>query len=371
MTNRQQTKGFTIAEMLVVILVMALLLTIVVPVLARARNTSGVSVSMNNLSTLGVAHEMYAADWNSRQATVIVDNFSTYGTNGTAAVTNYYQVTGHAHPGLLLGFCTGEWGYYMPGTPGGSAPAANWVVITPFDFASKFGYCRIPNSKALHTYVGGRFYDETFYAPNDSAVIAVVDPLFDNACGFLIPSGSGGSVYWSSYCTSPAAMFNPAVFRAPSAGGWQNPFSLSTGFASPNLTQAMYPALKTHMLEHHWNQNPPPSICNPAFPDGTYAGCEPYYFNLGLPSAPATLFYDGHVRLLPNTEVISADQQILMQTKGIDGLWSRDTPLGMNGYFGQNSYDGTIVSHHILTTNGILGRDTLANVAAGSAFSRH
>jgi len=153
-------------------------------------------------------------------------------------------------------------------------------------------------------------------------------------------------------------MFSPQVMRAPSAGGWQNPWSLADGFASPSLAGAQYPDLKTHMIEHHWAQGPP-AQCNPAFPNGCYDGCEPYYFNHGIDSAPATLFYDGHTRLLPNTEVFAADQQILEQTGGVDGLWSRDTPFGTNGYFIDFGYDGVPLSHHVLTTDGILGRDTL------------
>ena len=73
-----------------------------------------------------------------------------------------------------------------------------------------------------------------------------------------------------------------------------------------------------------------------------------------------TLFYDGHVRLLPNTEVFAADQQILKQTGGVDGLWHRGTPFGEDGYFISAGFDGVPLSHHILTTDGILGRDTLA-----------
>ncbi len=86
----------------------------------------------------------------------------------------------------------------------------------------------------------------------------------------------------------------------------------------------------------------------------------PYYFDLGIDSAPATLFYDGHVRLLPNTEVQASDEQILARTGGVDGLWSRDTPLGPDGYFLQSAFDNVVnVSHHVLTTEGIFGRDTL------------
>ncbi len=71
------------------------------------------------------------------------------------------------------------------------------------------------------------------------------------------------------------------------------------------------------------------------------------------------LFYDGHVRLLPNTEVLAADQRILKQTGGVDGLWHRGTPFGKDGYFISVGFDGVPLSHHILTTDGILGRDTV------------
>ncbi len=57
--------------------------------------------------------------------------------------------------------------------------------------------------------------------------------------------------------------------------------------------------------------------------------------------------------------MFAADQQILEQTGGVDGLWSRDTPFGTSGYFIDVGYDGVPLSHHILTTDGILGRDTL------------
>ena len=43
----------------------------------------------------------------------------------------------------------------------------------------------------------------------------------------------------------------------------------------------------------------------------------------------------------------------------MDGLWSRDTPLGADGYFIDLGFDDSPLSHHVLTTDGILGRDTL------------
>jgi hypothetical protein len=62
--------------------------------------------------------------------------------------------------------------------------------------------------------------------------------------------------------------------------------------------------------------------------------------------------------VLPNTEARVADQQLIDKT-GV-GLWSRDTPLGNNGYFVEHGFDGSPISHHILTTDGIRGRDTIS-----------
>jgi len=119
------------------------------------------------------------------------------------------------------------------------------------------------------------------------------------------------------------------------------------------------------MIEHSWLQSPP-AECNPAF-----AGCEPYYFNHGIDSTPAALFYDGSVRLLPNQEVLLADFQVLSQTGGVDGLWHRGTPFGTNGYFIPESFDFVPLSHHVLTTDGIMGRDTLSGImAAPSSVTR-
>jgi hypothetical protein len=167
---------------------------------------------------------------------------------------------------------------------------------------------------------------------------------------------------------SPAAMFNPEVMRANADGGWQDPWSFDLGFQAPGLFQAQYPDLKTLVIEHHWVQDRP-TECNPNLEGGfgSVYPCEPYYFNHGLDSQPVTLFYDGHVRLLPNAEVLAADQQVLKQTGGTDGLWHRGTPMGEAGYFIDFGFDLVPLSHHVLTTDGILGRDTLGGAIPASA----
>jgi type II secretory pathway pseudopilin PulG len=361
--NRRNTHGFSIIELAAILAAIVLLLSLVLPALARGRAQSQVEVSMSNLIALGVAHATYAADWNGRQFTNVVDDLSWYGNNPGTAYGNYIDHNGEDHPPILLGWGPNEdngglWGYWMSELfPG------NWGLCDPITFPGGpthlvgFGMFRIPNAKPFHDYVNGRFYEPTFYPPNDTVPHELVEPLFDSPYEFVLV---GDNICWSSYCFSPAAMFNPAVMAHPGPGemdGWHNPYLLPGGFESPGFHHALYPELKTQIIEHHWNQNAPPDPCNPNFDGGTYEGCEPYYFNHAFLSMPATLFYDNSVRLLPNAEALWADEHMIDQVGY--GLWSRDTPFGEDGYFIDLGYDGTLLSHHVLTTDGILGRDTL------------
>ena len=343
--QRHDAAGFTITDLVAVLSVIALLLALALPVVGRLRSTSGVEVSLDNLVYLGVAHALYAADWDGRQFTTSRDDFGQFGNN----LQEYLASQGSYV--IPLGWSQGTlWIFSI----GGCSPCFEPIVFQ--GPAPGFGSFRLYNfATGFHEYVNGRTYDPIFFAPNDTALFEFVQEAFADP-DELVLIDDVPAAHAPSYALSPAAMFSPEVMRAPSAGGWQNPWSLANGFESPPLDGAAFPDLKTHMIEHNWAQNPP-ADCNPAFPDGT--PCRPYLFNHGIDSAPATLFYDGHTRLLPNTEVFAADQQILEQTGGVDGLWSRDTPFGTSGYFIDVGYDGVPLSHHILTTDGILGRDTL------------
>jgi hypothetical protein len=84
---------------------------------------------------------------------------------------------------------------------------------------------------------------------------------------------------------------------------------------------------------------------------------------------PVTLFYDGHIEGLGTRENSQDNLRVLAQTGGQDdghGLWSKDTTMGGDyvdraegGYFMDDAYDWTSTSYHILTIDGILGRDKL------------
>ena len=371
MTRSRRFTGFTIVDLLILLVVVTVLISLALPTLARARGDSRIQESLNNLVTLSVAHVLYAADWNGRQVTWVVDDLAAFGDD----VEDYCDAHGGCywsgdpgcHPPVLAGWgCHPDVGCHLWVYRPCVIISHNWAVQPinfpggPDDYAAGFGHFRLPNSKAFHDYVNGRFYDPTFYAPNDTVPYDLAAPFFDSPWEY---DPVGNPPIWVSYVLSPAAMFDPDVMRSNAAGGWQNPWDLDYGFRSPGLFQAEYPDLKTQMIEHHWVQDPP-AECNPTPPPvwGFGGECEPYYFNHGIDSTPATLFYDGHVRLLPNTEVYAADQQILKQTGGVDGLWHRGTPFGEDGYYISFGYDGAPLSHHILTTDGILGRDTLGGM---------
>jgi type II secretory pathway pseudopilin PulG len=361
MNRKRDRLGFTVVELAVVLLVVVLLVATAVPVVAGSRGNSGVQQSMSNLVAQSAAHLIYAADWNGRQVTHNPDDVGVYGT-----IDDYNDAHGctsnsdpNCHPPIIAGFGPLDdyswttWAYWplnangwfeainFPGGPNGSA-------------FEGFGMFRFPQSRPIHDYLNGRYHDPLFYAPNDTAVNVHVQacwdtvPEFDPDCNENI---------FTSYCRSPAAIFHPDVMRSNAAGGWQAPWELDHGYETPGLFQATYPDLKTHIIEHSWLQGPP-AECNPAF-----FGCTPYFFNAGIDSSPLALFFDGHVRLLPNSEVLLADFQVLAQTKQVDGLWHRATPFGASGYFIESGFDGVPLSHHILTTDGILGRDTLGEAS--------
>ncbi len=360
--------GLARADVLFTLVTILLLIAVGLPALGAGRLHSAVSRSHVNLSVLGMGNAIYAADWNGRQPTFIQDDMSTYGDSVASAFSNYNNQQGgpfDAHPPITLG-----WGV-LPNDPvphtfayhtyGNNANAALTVPISFESVVNGFGAFRLPNTRQFRQYISSGFYDPTFYPPSDEVVYPIVEEFFDDPWEFTytppVP-GFGDAPVWSSYIYSPAAMFHPDVMRSAQAGGFQDPWSIDHGMESQGFYSARFPNLKTLMIEHHWLQNTPANPCNPAFDPGQYNGCEPYYFNHGMDSSPVTLFYDLSVRQLPNSEVKAADD-LLIEKTGY-GLWSRDTPWGNDGYFNALSYDEVDLSHHILTTDGILGRDTIS-----------
>ncbi len=377
--KRHVYKGFTIVELLVVISIIALLIGILLPAIGKARDKARTTTSVSNLRQLAVAHNAYAGDWEDAQLSLTRYNISAYG-----SVDNYGVEIGMipgdhrtGHPPHIAG-----WGFdpdlgeprlfrYWPNRPG-----YQWCV-EPIGFpgiplvAEGFGWFRYPNVKQLSFYVNSRWYDPIFYAPKDPSRSAI-EPCMDDPGEF---AGICNPPTWPTYCLSPAALFSPDVlaYNQVDQKYYTDPWDIPGGHRTPTMGSIRYPTLKTHMLEHPWLQNVR-RVCNSAFSAGGpfFESCEPYYFNHGFESTPATLFYDGHVRLFGTQEALNANRRHLGQTvndlNGSFGLWSIDTPFGggylpnaTGGYFMDFAYDFTATSYHILTIDGALGRDTLGS----------
>jgi prepilin-type N-terminal cleavage/methylation domain-containing protein len=375
MPSFRSRAAFTLLEMLVVVAVIALLMGLLLPAIARARDQAKLSQSRSNLHNLAIALGSYGAEWNDRQPTFIDDDMSRYGHSRDEAFPAWHDAHGGGDdnwdypPPVILGWgdtretsiSSGQnlWAFWMSWS--GNWPLAQPIVFEGLPNQIRSGSFRIPNARQLSMYLSGRFYDRVYYAPKDDMVLAALGGILFDQDEFDIGSGVEPT-WWSSYCLSPASMFSPDVMRPASKGGWQSPWDLAAGFRCPSFSQIRYASLKTAILEHHWLQNRRVA-CNPAFGDhGRYNGCEPYYFNHGWESVPQTLFHDGHIDGLGTRQAMAADQRVRSQTGGTgDGLWSRDTPFGAEeGYFMDVGYDFTETSFHVLTTGGCFGRDIVS-----------
>jgi len=409
--NRSQNRGFTIVELLVVIGIIAVLVGLLLPAVSKARDQAKITSSQSNLRNLAAAHATYASTWNDSQFTLAVENIAGYalseGLQGAqAAIVQYEAEKGRPYPPVLLG-----WGAIPPNGTNAMRMLEivptfkkNYALIEPIVFRGawdpdnnldRFGYFRMPNARQFSQYLSGRFYDPVFYAPKDTVVVEMMEPTKNMPdefppLSFLRMARAQGGYGWfdedfcySSYSLSPAALFSPAVMAHkddsdPSFNGWRDPWSLPAGFRTPAMSQARYPDLKTHMLEHHWLQNAPQE-CNPGVTErrnrpyhtdysgsNENAGCQPYFFNQGNRSAPVTLFYDGHVELISARDAQRADGRMRVQTGSQIsdpngwGLWSKDTQWGDDGFWISRSYDDAATSFHVLTTDGIKGRDIMA-----------
>lgn len=361
MTHRNRKSGFTIVELLVVVSIIALLIALLLPAVQRGRDKALISQSVANLKNLASANEIYGGDWGDRQFTAMPDDAGLV--NGNC---DQYKQQIACPPQQLLGWDTNGsmWGYFIGtggrctqyGYPGN---CGNWVVHLPIAFSGAsvgYGAFRVPNVKAFSAYVGKRFYDPTFFAPKDIVPLSNVSKYFTSAAEFTFD----GSAYEdSSYCFSPAAMYDVQVLKRTgqtlNGQGYTNPATLKAGYRSPPVSRCSYPDLKTRMIEHNWLQNTPDSLINTNFAGGD----TPWQFNHGYNSAPACLFFDGHIELVSCQKSMQADNRVAPSNGSI---WSKNTPFGTNGYFGAQSYDFLVnTSFHILTTDGIEGRDVLGD----------
>jgi hypothetical protein len=342
--------------------IIALLISILLPAIGVARENAQINTSKSNLRQIAIAHRAYAADWADRHVTLSRDTLGFHA--GDVEAYNEAVYGGGAwfegYPPIIAGRAhTPDHGY------------SNWGVwvnldnrphFQPINFpgapneeawADAYGWFRFGHqAKPMQDYLNGRWHDPVFYPPRDRVVLESIKECFE-VPGEFVAYPEICNPAWSGYCLSAAGLFNPAAFSLNAYTGehWTPPWHLPSGYRVPSFGQVRYPTLKTHMLEHHWLQNMK-APCADAF-----EGCEPYYFNHSYQSMPVTLFYDGSVRMMCVLEPMSADRRHERQAG--HGLWSRDTPFGEDGYLIADGYDFAAASFHILTIDGVLGRDAL------------
>jgi type II secretory pathway pseudopilin PulG len=352
---RRARRGFTITEAAAVAAVVAVAAAVTVPVFRRVGCSSMREQSMSQLATLAAAHAQYATDFNGRQFTACPDDLGAFGGDFAA-----YQAANGCIPTMTvgtrangqtttLGYGTGACG----GTPDGGA------FQVPLDFTTTSvarGSFRWMNVRQFNTYVGGRFYDQTFYAPDDPAMNRKVQRWINEGRDFEQNAQSG--IVNSTYDYSPAAMYDPRVLgdgTNPAVPAWQNPNTVANGqgYRSPSNAQCQYPSLKTRLLERHCME--PNLGMNPNVPGGQ----TPYQWNHSYFARSYAAFFDGSVRLFTTGEAMTAQDRATRFPGGGQRLWISGTPFG-HEFFGTIGHDWIVKTGvHYLTASGIRGRDTL------------
>ncbi len=348
--RRSIRTGYAISDVVIVLVTILVALMASIPIVASAKGQNRGMTSAANLMRINQGLVNYATDWNDRQVDWAPDDFGQY------EDCNDYIEQWACVPTPLLGWENFDgtwamWGYWIDtgGRCTGVGSCGNATFIKPIDFTNGYGSFRLINAAAFNPYVRRKYYAPVWYAQGDPAWDDASQAFgSDNEYEML----ANGATALSSYCLSPAAMLHPETLRAAEDGGYQSPAELPETYASPRTATCTTPDLKTRVLEHNWFRNSP----SEEEPDTGL----PWQFNQGLEASPLTLFFDGSIAELSTAQAWLDDLTVQADTKGARGLWSRDTPLGPDGYGGEDSVDGIAISHHILTTDGIKGRDILS-----------
>jgi type II secretory pathway pseudopilin PulG len=351
-------RGFTLTEAAAVAAVVAVATSITVPVFRRVGCSAMRQQSQAQLMTIAAAHAAYAADFDGRQFTACPDDLGLFGGDFAA-----YQAANGCVPPMTLGTsASGQTTVLGHGTGSCEGSADGGAFQIPLNFWGASvgqGSFRWTNVRQFNTYVGGRFYDQTFYAPDDPAMNRKVQRWINQGRDFEQDAQSG--IVNSTYDYSPAAMFDPRVLGEgtnPAWPMWRNPNTVANGegYRSPSNAQCLHPSLKTRLLERHCME--PFLGSNPSVAGGQ----TPYQWNHSFRARGYAAFFDGSVRLFTTAEAMDSEARARVPgTNSPARLWVRNTPLGQQGFGGELAQDFLVgTSAHYLTASGIRGRDTLS-----------
>ena len=371
----RRRRGLTVSETIVGLVSLATGFCLLVTTLGAGAADRTQNRSAANLFLLGQAHDAYAMDWMGRQWTLVPDELDEY--DGSVVGYNYEV---RCLDSILLGNDAGGqiWGWYVGGgTCEGNIPGDTgyWNAVgdnlfPPYPLntsAESYGSRLLYNTRGFRDYVSGNTGDPTFYQPG-TVDARLTQAVFDEDVEWHGPYHprlkAQESIFLPGYSLSPSAMWGIDVHRAESAGGWQDPRDIAGGYASPSVDQCLHPDLKTRMVERWWIDGAP-SRFSPFFDTGANdgqvnRGVVPgvhWHSNLGHEARSQSLFFDGSVATVRTGDAYEDDLQY-QKTSGGDGLWSRDTPMGPDGHYGDMGIDAA-TSFHLLTTDGIRGRDFL------------
>jgi hypothetical protein len=192
--------------------------------------------------------------------------------------------------------------------------------------------------------------------PDDAVTYAKAEPYFPLSAEFDSDRRPGHRVL--ELLLLPAAMWHPDVLRAPSRAGSRRRTRSWNRSIAPSAGSGDVPDLKTRMLEHNWNQNPPAKT-NPAF-----AGSVPYFLQPRRPLEPGRAVFDLHIAQLPIAQAGERTTALVLRQDGAAStraLERRDPRRSApTGYLrSRQSFDCTLSSHRtFLPPAGIAGRAT-------------
>ncbi|HVX86630.1 MAG TPA: prepilin-type N-terminal cleavage/methylation domain-containing protein [Phycisphaerae bacterium] len=160
---KRRRSGFTLIELLVVVAIIALLISILLPSLARARDQAKKTACASNLHQLGIALTTYTSEFDGNLPTETSRHFKSYG-YGTSSTENLY---------LRRGYTTFTF-------PNGATQAGHWrelmcmddgiikdprVMFCPGQSDGSWQYTKAPTSSTdPYTFLNSPFNDHSGYS---------------------------------------------------------------------------------------------------------------------------------------------------------------------------------------------------------------